>query len=256
MGFLLGLDVGNTRVKAYRLPEDAWSGTPSPEWTADIPSFAVPNSGASSLPDRLEARWGWPPDHVHVVSVRPDVSAQLQDLFDAEGVAARFWDGSDLPMKHPYENPYALGPDRLLAAMATSWLYPERDVILVDAGTAVTVDWIDDQGRFRGGAILPGRAALAAALAAAGAMLPQVTGLAAASFPGEDTESSMTLGLRAAFEGGVQRMLELARAVAPEAWVVVTGGDFEHVHRLLEPERCTAIPDLLGLGLALLEHRA
>ncbi len=256
MSFLLGLDVGNTRIKAYRLPEHGWSGTPSPDWTADAASFALPISGTSSLPDRLDGRWGWPPERVHVVSVRPDVAARLKDLFDAEGVAARFWDASDLPMKHPYENPHSLGPDRLLAALATSWLYPERDAILIDAGTAVTMDWIDDQGRFRGGAILPGRAVLAAALAGAGAMLPRVTGLAAAAYPGEDTESSMTLGLRGAFEGGVLRVLELARSVTPDARIVITGGDSDHVARVLEHEECAVIPDLMGLGLALLEHEA
>ncbi len=254
MTHLLGLDVGNSRIKAYRLPEQDWEGAPSLEWMAGAASIAFPISATSSLPERLAERWGWPPARVHVVSVMPDAAARLQDLFDAEEVQATFWDASDLPMTHPYENPHTLGPDRLLAAMAASWLFPGRDVILVDAGTAVTVDWIDARGHFRGGAILPGRAALAAALARAGAMLPQVTGLAEASYPGEDTEACMTLGVRSAFEEGVRRVLQLARSTAPGADIVITGGDSNHVRALIDSEAVTQVPDLLGLGLALLEH--
>ena len=71
-----------------------------------------------------------------------------------------------LPLEVKLPEPDKVGIDRLLNAVAANTRRPPGEsVILVDAGTAVTVDWLDETGAFRGGAIFPGAALMAQARA-------------------------------------------------------------------------------------------
>jgi type III pantothenate kinase len=79
----------------------------------------------------------------------------------------------DVPMDVCVDEPPRLGIDRLLSAFAAHQICP-GPLVVVDAGSAVTVDWVDEHGRFRGGAILPGLGLQARALATGTDALPQI----------------------------------------------------------------------------------
>jgi type III pantothenate kinase len=81
--------------------------------------------------------------------------------------------GSHIPISTSLIRPDQTGPDRLLAAWAAATIYG-TPVIVVDLGTATTVDAVDGDGFFLGGAILPGLALAADALAEGTARLPRV----------------------------------------------------------------------------------
>lgn len=61
-----------------------------------------------------------------------------------------------LPIKLNYDTPETLGADRIAAAVGANELFPDRNNVIVDLGTCMTIDLIDDQGVFRGGVIAPG----------------------------------------------------------------------------------------------------
>jgi len=61
-----------------------------------------------------------------------------------------------LPIKSIYQTPDTLGSDRLAAVAGANELFPENNILVIDAGTAITYDFIDNNGIFQGGNISPG----------------------------------------------------------------------------------------------------
>src|SRR5205085_11851847 len=80
-----------------------------------------------------------------------------------------------LPLEVKVEQPERVGIDRLLNFVALrSRTVRAVSMVVIDAGSAVTVDWVDEQGTFRGGAIFPGLRLMAMALHRYTAALPEV----------------------------------------------------------------------------------
>ena len=61
-----------------------------------------------------------------------------------------------LPIKVQYKTPKTLGKDRLAAAVGANYLQPGKDLLVIDAGTAITYELIDASGSYLGGNISPG----------------------------------------------------------------------------------------------------
>ena len=162
---------------------------------------------------------------------------------------------TDLPLSTNVEQPDRVGMDRLVAALAANRLrHPSRPAIIVDAGTAITVDLVDMAGVFQGGAILPGFRLVARALAAGTDQLPEADSLFAREAPrpiGKSTIEAIRSGL---FWGGVGAINELvARAtqqltVSPQLFVA--GGDAGLLAEHLSVD-ATFEPDLVLHGILL-----
>lgn len=136
--------------------------------------------------------------------------------------------GGDLPI--PIEtalSPNATpGQDRLLNAIA-AFDHLKQACIVVDCGTAITVDFVDGEGVFQGGAILPGANMQLHALHQGTAALPHVHLAAPAPGPfGKDTTQAMLHGVYYGVRGAVRHLAE-RYAEAYEAYppIIVTGGD-------------------------------
>ena len=107
-----------------------------------------------------------------VASVHPAATKLVQGVF---ADTLRILTADDLPMEANVEHPERVGIDRLLSAVAVNRLrQPGRPAIVVDLGTACTVDLISVDGVFEGGAILPGTTLSASALHSGTATLPQL----------------------------------------------------------------------------------
>jgi type III pantothenate kinase len=61
-----------------------------------------------------------------------------------------------IPISNHYQTPASLGKDRLAAVIGANFLQPDRDLLIIDAGTAITYDFIDAQRNYWGGNIAPG----------------------------------------------------------------------------------------------------
>ncbi|MHC4200774.1 MAG: type III pantothenate kinase [Planctomycetota bacterium] len=121
--------------------------------------------------------------------------------------------------------PGKVGDDRLAAALA-AYRRVKGAVVVVDLGTAVTVDAVSADGVFLGGAILPGARVAADALAARTALLPKISLKGPAGCPGKNTEEAMRLGILRGTAGAVDRLIEEMReALSSEAPVLGTGGE-------------------------------
>lgn len=153
-------------------------------------------------------------------------------------------------LKVGYRNPLEVGPDRIANAIAATHLYPDRNVIVVDLGTATTFDVIRAGRDFLGGLILPGLRISMEALEKNTARLPNVEIVSAIELIGRSTIECIQSGL---YYGHRAMLRELTRQIRTEALggapvVVIGTGGFS---RLFEREGVfdVVLPDLVLVGL-------
>ncbi len=131
---------------------------------------------------------------------------------------------SEVPFPVEIRRRETLGADRL-ANMAGAWFSRRYPMVVVDAGSAVTVDLMDEEGIYQGGLILPGPRLWLEGLAAGGEMLPEVKLEGEIPILGKETDEALAAGavwgLRAAMEGLILRLGPLNRE-SPS--VILTGG--------------------------------
>ena len=159
-----------------------------------------------------------------------------------------------LPLQVSLEQPDTVGIDRLLNAVAAVQ-HPSGGrvpAIIVDAGSAVTVDWVDEDGSFRGGAILPGLRLMAQALHEHTALLPLVQiDQPSPPLPGRSTDGAMQAGVYHAVAGGINELIaRFTQQSASLPHIFLTGGEAE----LLRPavnERAELWPEMTLEGIRL-----
>lgn len=171
---------------------------------------------------------------------------RLQEAFP--GIDVQTISCGDIPMVVKVANPDRVGIDRLLAAWMSSQLHAGMSSIVVDAGSAITVDVISAQAEFLGGAILPGIALQFESLARGTDALPAIDLAADAvqdisadrlPMPATDTisaiRSGILLGAAAAVDGLIQHRLDRARRIGDDensTQIIFTGGDAVLLSRL------------------------
>jgi type III pantothenate kinase len=195
---------------------------------------------AVSLPDDPEAwakrcqepffREKTVPDTFWVLaSVRPQRCARLEHWLLQQGYRVRILKhAAELPLEVKLPAPEKAGIDRLLNAVAArKRLRSGEPAVLIDAGSAITVDWLDEEHAFRGGAIFPGLNLMAQALHDHTALLPLVAiPDPPPDVPARDTVSAMQAGIFHTAAGGIERTVRLlvARSSVPPR-IFLTGGD-------------------------------
>lgn len=168
----------------------------------------------------------------------------------------------DVPLEIRVEEPARVGIDRLLAAMAANQLRaPDRAAIVVDLGTATTVDLVEADGAFAGGAILPGITMSGRALAEQTDALPRVVleNLETPPSPlGKSTVAAIEAGLYWGTVGAVSELVRcLSAGLSTEPNCFVTGGASRaFVESLKTQARVRYVPHLVLAGIALLEMEA
>lgn len=239
---LVLVSVGNTRsrVAVARGGSDGFA-------TATLePSVVVENQVGGQLEEALRsAVEGLDADRTRalVASVNDGAAPRIAGALSASGVAVvRLGNGSGGTMKVPVamdvDQPATVGVDRLLCALAASSRSGGAPCAVIDAGTCVTVDYIDRHGVFQGGAIAPGVSMMLRAMHAGTAALPLVepprTGAEAAWINqepaagalGKDTRRAMVLGAVNAVRGLVRWQVEkFAEAGGAYPRIIATGGD-------------------------------
>jgi type III pantothenate kinase len=153
------------------------------------------------------------------------------------------------------EFPDRVGIDRLLAAIAANKLRtPDQAALIVDSGTATTINLVDEEGVFQGGAILPGLRLSAKALHEYTQLLPHVSLEELASQTrgpvGKETQEAIRSGLYWGQIGAIRELSQRMLQDHPQACRLLTGGGAE----LLSPEltEFELSPNLSLRGFALL----
>jgi type III pantothenate kinase len=155
-------------------------------------------------------------------------------------------------LRNGYRHPRRLGVDRWVA-MIGAWAELESACVVVDVGTAVTIDAIDAGGQHLGGQIFPGVRLMLEALSASTSDIPAVSRrLSAASgldMFGDTTGKAVQNGAWNAVAGAVDRAITTLRSSAYDPAVVLTGGDASRMLTALGTEPVHR-PHLVLQGLA------
>lgn len=275
---LLLADVGNTRIKlAAVAPESTGGGGAAPA------AIRPPRLPSLTLRQDLLSR-GFSPDNLRawleaaapagavmlIAGVNEAAAVRLEAVIaevSATGVRPirqRRVRGADLPLDVQVDEPLRVGIDRLAGAAAAAVAKPPgRAAIVVDCGTATTVDLVSPAGAFLGGAILAGPGLLARALAEGTSRLPEVAALESGSppaLPGRSTQAAIAAGIGWGMRGAVARLVAEGRKAlggeggGTEVDVFLTGGSAGIVRDAL-PD-AIEVPDLVLTGIALAAERA
>jgi type III pantothenate kinase len=211
------VDVGNSHARAVRGELTGGRLVDAPE---EILTCGTPADGAAAralAAEIADARREEEP--VGATSVVPAVTAVLADAIAGLRHVDHTW---DFPFDVAVDRPETVGSDRW-CNMAAAVAADLQDAIVVDAGTATTIDVLAG-GVFEGGLIAPGMAFAARKLQEQGARLWPVPFAEVALTPGRTTDQALAIG---AFHVGCHGILGTVAALAeqfPAATIVATGG--------------------------------
>jgi type III pantothenate kinase len=247
------LDVGNTRLKwgeldggairrtghiARRKIHDEGLGALTSKLPRDVTAVSASNVAGNSFATRLSGVIGM---HCNC------------DVHFARSESQAFG------VTNGYRQPRRMGVDRWVA-MVGAWAELESACLIVDAGTAVTIDAIDDDGQHLGGQIIPGVALMASALADETSDIPKPGRRRAAFATGMDifagdTMKAVAFGTQNALVGAIERAIRILRENACDPTIILTGGDASRILKSLN-ETPLHRPHLVLQGLAhMLESR-
>jgi type III pantothenate kinase len=245
----MAVDVGNSRIKlgdfalpaAGALPHPRHSVTLDFDWSgAELEQHLPP--GAKDFP------WS-------IASVNRPAANRLLEWLRERGIAqVRLLSHADMPIEIDVTHPDRVGLDRLADAVAANRLRePHRPAIVVDHGSALTVNLISARGVFLGGAILPGIRMSARALHEFTDRLPEVEVADAPEVLERSTEGAIRFGL---FWGAVGAVREVVARLTPpgsEPQVFLTGGAAPALAAVLDDGgrlRPQFVPHLTLAGIA------
>lgn len=184
-------------------------------------------------------------DHAMVCSVATPPDDLLEALRPVVPSVTALTCETPLPITIGYETPSTLGADRVAAAAGAATLLPGRNLLVVDAGTAVTYDHVTAEGCFAGGNIAPGIGMRLKALHSFTARLPQVEAVGEVAEFGRTTAEAMRAG---AVNGVVAELLYYRSLLPPDTVVVLGGGDAPLIGDRI-PFRIVRQPNLVTIGL-------
>lgn len=157
----------------------------------------------------------------------------------------------ELPVEIGYQSRESLGNDRVAAAVGAAAVMPGRALLVVDAGTAVTIDAIDSGGNFMGGNIAPGMRLRFKSLRCETQQLPLVEAEGDIPTFGYDTESAIRAGVVGGMVSEIADAFSKARELYDAGAVALTGSDGEILAPLLEQRglEVSFNPNLVGRGM-------
>ena len=235
------LDIGNTRTKV------AISNN------GDIVEQKMLGVDASAELAALCERYRIEGAIASVVGPMPDFKCLIPvDIYSRFHLLSH---NSHLPITIDYDTPETLGMDRVAAVVGASVLCPDSPLVVVDAGSCITIDYLDATNHYRGGAILPGINMRFKAMNQFTAALPLVTlsddelrGAISTPMTGRSTRDSLVSGVCNAAIYEIEGFMRDYEKLSPGVKLFLTGGDAVFfANRLFFPNFANS--NLLFMGL-------
>jgi len=210
----LCIDIGNTKSKL-----GIYSKDPSnPGWIA---MYVRKNLTAEWLKDLLQKH----PIKAAIISNTKDFAPAIKEVLQTLSHFVEFDYKCPVPVTNHYATPETLGKDRLAAVCGAHCLHPDEHVLVVDAGTCITMDLVTKEGDYYGGSIHPGITMRFKALNNYTGKLPLVKRSKQISLIGRTTDESILAGVTYAVVKEIEGMIADYSVNYGELKVIITGGD-------------------------------
>jgi type III pantothenate kinase len=218
---ILAVDVGNTRIKAAVFEENTL-----------LEFFVFQKTTLEKNIQNIFEKYQ-NISHLVVASVS-DVEKQAFFSFESV-VKIHFVSHNDsFPFVNCYETPKTLGIDRMVLAAGATLQYPNQNRLVIDAGTCVTFDFIDENNNYLGGAISPGLRLRYEALHNFTAKLPLLTLENPNHFIGNSTSQSIHSGVVNGLVFEIDGFIEEFKTQFSKFIIILTGGDSEILAKRLK----------------------
>ncbi len=195
-------------------------------------------------------------------SVKRAYDKQLQEWLQAHTTKAICFDEKTLlPITIGYRTPHTLGYDRIAAAVGAQSLFPQQNILIIDAGTAITYDLLSADGTFAGGNIAPGADLRLQSLHEHTGRLPLVETEGDTPLLGYDTTTALRSGSLQGIAYEIEGYIEACTKRYGRLLVFLTGGDAERLATMtkrvifaLENEGIPPLPALQeGVAVVILD---
>lgn len=160
-----------------------------------------------------------------VVTLPAEAEVRLQTL---PCPTIRFNSATAIPVSNLYRTPETLGSDRLAAAVGAWMQAPGKPLLIIDAGSCITFDFVSADGAYLGGNIAPGLHARFRAIDDYFPRLPLVEPEGATPELGIDTETAIRSGVIEGMRHEIDGYIDHFREKNPSLLVFLTGGDLNH----------------------------
>lgn len=157
-------------------------------------------------------------------------------------------DSTQLPIKSNYKTPKTLGKDRIAAVAAAFYLYPQTNVLVIDAGTCITYDFLNIKGIYSGGSISPGIEMRFKALNNYTAKLPLLKYSEIDYLTGLTTEESILSGVINGVSAEIDGIISSYHENYENLTVILSGGDYIYFDKRLK-NNIFALPNIVLHGL-------
>ena len=157
-----------------------------------------------------------------VISLSEEVKHQLQQL---PFPMMEFTYQTPIPIRNLYRTPQTLGVDRLAAVIAAYTTKPHHPALIIDAGTCITYDFIDEHGQYLGGNISPGMEMRLKALHEFTSKLPKIEASGETPDYGYSTETAIRSGVIRGIEHEISGYIQHLKKNYPSLLVFLTGGN-------------------------------
>ena len=217
----LVIDIGNTRTK-----------------------FSVFNRGEvlisvpvdEFLPEHIDVLQNEHPELHHVIlaavkDYSPKLKTALQNKFKQ---FIELNSNTPLPIENCYKTPETLGKDRIAAAVGGFDLYPDTNLLIIDAGTAITYDILNEKHQYLGGNISPGIEMRFKALHQFTGKLPHISRKTFDKLYGTTTEEAILAGVQHGVVFEVDKAIETFKEFYTNLKVIITGGDADFFDKKLK----------------------
>jgi type III pantothenate kinase len=231
----LVIDIGNTRTK-----------------------FSVFNRGEvlitvpvdEFLPEHIDVLQNEHPDLKNVIlsavkDYSPKLKTALQNKFK---YFLELNEKTPLPIENCYKTPETLGKDRIAAAVGGFDLYPDTNLLIIDAGTAITYDIVNDKKQYLGGNISPGIDMRYKALHQFTGKLPLIGQQKFDKLYGTTTEEAIRAGVQHGVVFEVDKAIDTFKEFYKNLKVIITGGDADFFDKKLKNSFFVNF-NLIALGL-------
>lgn len=231
----LVLDFGNTKIKAAVFSDNN-----------DILEIYTWDSYSEETIKQIKCKYLI--DSVLLCSVVA-VSEEIEDYLKSNfSFYIRLSSSTKLPIKNNYSTPHTLGLDRIAAAVGANMLCPNKPLLVIDMGTAITYDFVNSSNEFEGGNIAPGVNMRLRAMNNYTNKLPLLEAREEERLLGNDTSSAMMAGVMRGIEFEIEGYISEIQKKNSNLSVFLTGGDVFFFEKTVKSS-IFVVSNLLLMGL-------